>query len=70
MARKSPQYLPRIKNYLLPPGRTLTPMKALKLWGCSRLAVYINRLRKMGYKIKTEMVYLKNGKQYAKYSMP
>lgn len=70
MARKSPQYLPRIKNYLLPPGRTLTPMKALKLWGCFRLSVYICRLRKMGYKIKTEMVYLKNGKQHAKYSMP
>lgn len=69
MARKSPQYLPRIKNYLLPPGRTLTPMKALKLWNCMRLAIYINRLRKMGYNIKTEMVYLKNGKQYAKYSM-
>lgn len=70
MPRKSPQYLPRIKNYLLPPGRTLTPMKAFRLWKCMRLAVYINRLRDRGYRIKTEIVYTKQGTSYAKYSMP
>lgn len=70
MARKSPQFLPRIKNYLLPPGRTLTPKKAVALWDCWRLSVYICRLRKRGYKIKTEIIRTKRGTSYAKYSMP
>lgn len=65
--RTSPQYLPRIKNYLLPPGRTLTPAKARALWKCDRLAPYICRLRKLGYKIITEMIYNKDGTQHAKY---
>lgn len=55
----------RIKTYLLL-GKKLTPMIALKRFGCFRLAVYIDRLRKDGMNIQTELV----GKQrYASYSL-
>lgn len=66
--KKSPQFLPRIKVYLLQ-GKALTPQIALKLWKCYRLASYINRLRNMGFNIVTDIVYNKNGTSYAKYSI-
>lgn len=65
MPKQTPQYKPRIKVFLLQ-GKVLTPMIALKRWGCFRLAVYIQRLRKDGFKITTTMKYHK-GKQYAEY---
>jgi len=68
MERKSPQFKPRIKVWLLR-GRTLTQQKAITLWKCYRLSVYIRRLRQDGMKIKTEMVYNKDGTQYGKYSL-
>ena len=49
-------------------GKTITPMEALKDYGCFRLAVHINRLRNEGMKIHTENV--RNGKkQFARYSL-
>lgn len=59
------QFKARIKTYLLL-GKKLTPMIALKRFGCFRLAVYIQRLRDEGMNIETERL----GKQrYASYSL-
>lgn len=65
---KTPQFKPRIKVFLLK-GKVLTPMIALKRWGCFRLAVYIRRLRQEGMTIHTEIVKTKDGKQHAKYTL-
>jgi biotin operon repressor len=54
-----------LKNYLLS-GKSITGLQALKRWGTIRLAVYIQRLRNDGYKIKTEMV-TEKGKTFARY---
>lgn len=63
----SPQYKPRIKVWLLQ-GKALTPMIALKKWGCFRLAVYIHRLRKEGFRIEGKIKYdKKKGVQYSEY---
>lgn len=62
----SPQYLPRIKAWLLQ-GRVLTPMIALKRWGCFRLAVYIHRLRKQGFRIDSKIKYNNDGTQHSEY---
>lgn len=60
----------QILNYLLPPGRSIDSMKALKLFGCFRLSARIYDINKMGYNIKPEMVYdKKTKKHYAKYSL-
>lgn len=59
----------RIKEYL-ENGHKLTPLKALNLFGCFRLASRISDLKKQGMNIKTEMVTDANtGKQYASYSL-
>lgn len=55
----------RLKIALLK-GEKITPVKALKKWGCFRLAVYIQRLRREGMNIETELI----GKQrYASYRL-
>jgi len=47
-------------------GNSITPIEALQLWGCFRLAAVINRLRNDGMDIVTERV--NDGeKSYAKY---
>ncbi len=57
-----------IISYLLPPGRTIDPLKALRLFKCWSLSSRISDLRKRGYKIKSELVTnKKTGKYYAKY---
>lgn len=49
-------------------GQQITPMDALKSWGCFRLGARIYELRERGYRIKTEMIYRgRNG--YARYSL-
>lgn len=59
----------RIKEYL-ENGHKLTPLEALNLFGCFRLASRISDLKKRGMNIKTEMVTDANtGKQYASYSL-
>ena len=49
-------------------GKTITQNQALKLWGTSRLAVYVNRLRNDGMDIHTEMVNFR-GDTFARYSL-
>ena len=49
-------------------GRTLTPLEALELYGCLRLAARVKNLRDDGYKIKTETRRL-GRKRWAEYSL-
>ncbi len=56
-----------VRKYLKS-GKTLTPIQALEKFGCYRLAAVINRLRKSGMQISTEL--MKGGEhQYAKYKI-
>ncbi len=45
----------------------ITPLQALELYGCFRLAARIGDLREEGYAIETDMVDLPNGKSFARY---
>lgn len=45
-------------------GRSITPIEALKIFGCLRLSARIYDLKKAGYKIKSRMQ--KNGKKQYK----
>jgi hypothetical protein len=49
----------------------ITPIDALNLYGCFRLAARIGELRSRGHQIKTETIPhpLRNGKTYARYSI-
>ena len=49
-------------------GKAITPMQALRLYGCFRLAAVIFKLKEEGFRIDTEMVYGK-GKKWASYKM-
>ncbi len=49
--------------------KSITPLQALNLWGSFRIASYINRLRKKGHRIKTEIIRTKTS-IYAKYTKP
>jgi hypothetical protein len=48
--------------------KPLTPLDALAMFGCFRLAARIQELRVDGHRIRTDMEN-KNGKKYAKYSL-
>lgn len=51
-------------------GQSLTPMEALKYFGCFRLASRISDLRRKGYPIERTMIEdKKSGKRYASYSL-
>lgn len=51
-------------------GRSLTPMDALKMFGCLRLGARIADIKEMGYLVHTEMVHdRRTGKRYASYSL-
>ncbi len=59
-----------ILKYLSPPGRTITPMQALRLFDCWSLSSRIAELNAKRKIIKSELVYDKRKKKtYAKYSM-
>lgn len=59
-----------ILNYLKPPGRTITPMIALRKFGCWALSSRVARLNKSRRIIKSELVTDKKTKKvYAKYSL-
>jgi len=60
----------RILNYLLS-GKSLTPMQALKKFGCWALSSRISNIKAMErYNIKSELVSIKgNSKRVAKYSI-
>lgn len=49
-------------------GHSITPLQAIRWWGCMRLARVINDLRNAGHEIETELVGKGQGK-YAKYSL-
>ena len=49
-------------------GKTITPLDALKRYGCFRLGARIWELRRNGHSIKRRFV-TKGGKTYAAYSM-
>lgn len=50
-------------------GRAITPLEALDLFGCFRLAARVRDLRDEGHSIHTEEVELPNGKRIARYSL-
>lgn len=49
-------------------GRSITPLDALRDYGCFRLAARIDELRRQGYVITTEFQ-KRNGKKYAAYRL-
>lgn len=49
-------------------GRKITPLDALKKYGCFRLGARINDLRNEGHHIITKIV-KKDGKRFAQYSL-
>ena len=57
----------KIVKHLLS-GKSITPMEALNLYGCFRLAARISDLRDKGYNIRMELTEA-NGKRFAKYSI-
>ncbi len=56
-----------IKAHLLR-GEHITPMDALRLYGCFRLGGRIYDLRREGLKIRTTIIEW-NGKRFAEYSL-
>ena len=57
----------QILNYLSK-GKVLTPIEALHMFGCFRLAARIADLRKQGHMIFTDIV-KKNDKKFAGYKL-
>lgn len=55
----------KIKKYLLN-GKKLTPLQALRMFGCFRLSGRVYDLKKEGLKIKTDLV-KRNKKVFAQY---
>jgi hypothetical protein len=49
-------------------GKSITPLDALRDYGCFRLAARIDKLRKQGYCITTEFAH-RDGKKYASYRL-
>ena len=49
-------------------GKKITPLKALKEFGCLRLGARIWDLKQIGHQIKSEIVEI-SGKRVAQYSM-
>ena len=50
-------------------GRSLSPLKALGLYGCYRLASRVNDLRKDGHTIETVIQADGTGRNYAQYRL-
>lgn len=55
-----------IKEYLLS-GKHLTPLDALDLFNCMRLAAVVHTLKKEGFDIQTEIITTATGKKIADY---
>jgi hypothetical protein len=51
-------------------GWKITPLQALKRYGCLRLGARIHLLRKQGYPIQAKMVDVGDGKRVAQYWLP
>lgn len=56
-----------IRHHLLK-HNSITPLEALRQYGCMRLAARIQELRKDGFSVQTVNV-SRNGKHFAKYVM-
>lgn len=56
----------KIRSHLERHG-SITPMTALRQYGCYRLSARIMELRDKGYSIDTEMVERRSGARHAKY---
>ncbi len=56
-----------IREHLMS-GKSITPLDALRDYGCFRLAARIDELRRQGYCITTEFAH-RNGKKYASYRL-
>ena len=50
-------------------ARSITPLQALRLFGCLRLAARIQDLRDSGHRIETMMVPTDSGKLIGSYSL-
>ena len=50
-------------------GQSITPLQALDLYGCFRLSARIQDLEAEGYKIKSKLIDLSNGKRVAQYQL-
>jgi Helix-turn-helix domain len=50
-------------------GKTITPLEALNLYGCLRLAAVIFDIKKLGYDIHTKTVAVGQHKHVAEYSL-
>lgn len=57
--------LESVRQHLISKG-SITPLEALRLYGCYRLSGRIKDLRDMGVNISTELIPY-NGKRFAKY---
>ena len=49
-------------------GHSITPINALKMFGCFRLSGRIHELKSKGYDIKTNMIEMQD-KKFAEYSL-
>lgn len=50
-------------------GKAITPMKALVVYGLSRLAAHIHNIRKIGYTVTKTMATDESGHKYASYKL-
>lgn len=48
-------------------GKSLTPLSALRLFGCMRLGARVHDLKRRGFRIKSERVRVSGGKLVAQY---
>jgi hypothetical protein len=65
---KRPTQAGRILRYLQA-GHRLTPLDALELFGCFRLAARVHELRREGWAIVERTVETASGKRIAEYSI-
>jgi hypothetical protein len=65
---KRPTQATRILLYLKA-GHRLTPLDALELFGCFRLAARVHELRREGWNITERTVETASGKRIAEYSL-
>ena len=50
-------------------GKSITPLEALRDFGCFRLGARIFNLRKQGYNIVSRTVVASDGKKFSEYSL-
>lgn len=68
MTTKTTQTIQILKH--LEDGNSITPLDALRKFGCMRLGARIYELKQAGYVIDTLIINDKNtGKRYARYSL-